>query len=438
MLGSKFAYSLVLLAVFSARAAFAAEPAPDCSRQPGSLPRPTVPAGTPDPANPIEHIVVMMLENHSFDNVLGALTQPEYYGGEIDGITPGLFNRDPSGSPVSPFHLGKDCIKDMDHSWDGAHAEYNGGANDGFVRRNDSRSHDGYRAMGYYDQRDYPLMYFLADHYSVADRYFSSVMGPTHSNRMYMYSATSRGHIRNQQPNYLAGGWTWKTIFEQLNDAGVSWTYYVTDLSDISLFSRMYLKNLKHFRHVSKFKDDATEGKLAQVVFIENSSILGDEHPPSTFQITQHAVSKDLQALIDSPMWATSAFFVTYDEGGGSFDHVPPPRACVPDNILPVRSKGEKEPGGFDRYGFRVPAVVVSPWAKRHHVSHEVYDHSSILKFIETKFNIPALTARDANADPMLEMFDFNNPDFYRPTLPEPKVRIKDLVDCLFKKGYRD
>jgi phospholipase C len=412
------------------------ETPPTCLIPAGVLPRPNVPAGTPDPSIPIEHVFVIMSENHSFNNVLGKLTQPQYYGDEIDGIQPGQFNLDTKGRMVEPFHLGKDCVKDMDHNWNGSWIEFNDGAMDKFIARNDKKN-DGYRVMGYYDQTDYPLMYALADHYAVADNFFSSVMGPTHPNRWYLYTGTSHGRVNNRFPNLLKGGWKWKTIFEQLTDAGVSWTFYHADLSTLMLFTRFWFKNLStHIRHVSRLGPDMRKGRLAQVVFIEPSAILGEEHPPFSFKTNQIAVSKYLRMVIGSKQWPKSAFFLTYDEAGGNWDHVPPPPACKPDLIDPIRDKGERL-GGFDRHGFRVPAILVSPYAKRHYVSHKVYDHTSILRFIETKFNVPSLTARDANADPMLDMFDFDSPDFSRPTLPRPRLTFRDVWDCFFKKGYR-
>ncbi len=129
-----------------------------------------------------------------------------------------------------------------------------------------------------------------------------------------------------------------------------------------------------------------------------------------------------INAILASPQWPRSALFFTYDEHGGFFDHVRPPRACVPDNISPSLSPGD-EPGEYDRYGFRVPFVVVSPFARSHYVSHKVYDHTSILRFIEARFDLPALTRRDANANAMLKLFDFKHPPFVNPpTLPAAPI----------------
>jgi phospholipase C len=131
-----------------------------------------------------------------------------------------------------------------------------------------------------------------------------------------------------------------------------------------------------------------------------------------------------------SPNWPTSALFLTYDEHGGYYDHVPPPAAPIPDNIPPNLKAGDT-PGAFDRYGFRVPAVVVSPFAKPHYVSHVVDDHTSILRFMELRFGLPALSNRDLNADPMLDMFDFSKPQFTTPpNLPAAVVDPAKLAAC--------
>ena len=137
-----------------------------------------------------------------------------------------------------------------------------------------------------------------------------------------------------------------------------------------------------------------------------------------------------IATLFASPQWPRSALFLTYDEHGGFFDHVPPPPACKPDDIAPILESGD-EPGEFDRYGIRVPMALVSPFARRHFVSHTAYDHTSVLRFIETRFDLPALTARDANADPMLELFDFQHPRFRKPPkLPKAKIDPKRLAGC--------
>ena len=170
---------------------------------------------------------------------------------------------------------------------------------------------------------------------------------------------------------------------------------------------------------------DAQNGTLPQVAFVDPSFVgegENDEHPPTNIQLGQAFTAKIIKALMSGPAWQSTVIFLTYDEHGGYFDHVPPPAACTPDDIPPMLQPGD-EPGAFDRYGIRVPVVAISPFSKRNYVSHRVYDHTSILRFIETRFDLPALTRRDANADPMLDFFDFADPPFVKPpSLPAATV----------------
>ena len=143
-------------------------------------------------------------------------------------------------------------------------------------------------------------------------------------------------------------------------------------------------------------------------------------------------MSQVVQAMMQSPQWPHSALIVTFDEHGGIYDHVPPPPACAPDDIAPITNPMDNAPGDFAQYGVRVPLIVVSPYAKPHFVSHTVYDHTSITRFIETRFKLPALTRRDANADPLTDLFDFKKAAFATPPpLPTPTVDPQHLADCI-------
>ncbi len=179
---------------------------------------------------------------------------------------------------------------------------------------------------------------------------------------------------------------------------------------------------------------DAKAGTLPQVAFVDPifagpNNVENDEHPPRNIQVGQNFVAGIIDALFKSPNWSSSAFFLTYDEHGGYYDHVPPPAAVPPDSHgVP---SGLLSPPVFDRYGMRVPVVVVSPFSRSHFVSHVVHDHTSILRFIETRFGLPALTNRDAAADPMLEFFDFENPTFASPpALPAATIDAQGAAQC--------
>jgi phospholipase C len=255
----------------------------------------------------------------------------------------------------------------------------------------------------------------------MSDRHFCSLLGPTFPNRHYLLSGTSAGHIRND----LVFA-TQTSIFESLDNAGVTWKVYQSDFAFALLYSYVQAQ-IANVRPIAEFYTDAAAGTLPQVAFVDpiffaDETTQNDEHPPNNVQLGQAFVASIVDAMFTSPLWTDSALFITYDEHGGFYDHVPPPPACVPDAIPPNLQPGD-EPGAFDRYGIRVPFVVVSPFARKRYVSHTVTDQTAVLRFIETRFDLPALTNRDANADPLLEMFDFDDPPFLTPpTLPDAVV----------------
>jgi phospholipase C len=174
-----------------------------------------------------------------------------------------------------------------------------------------------------------------------------------------------------------------------------------------------------------KFADflrDCAAGTLPQVSLVSPGTHAYTEESPNDIQLGEAYSAAIVNAVMSGPGWDKTAMFFTYDEHGGYYDHVPPPAAVPPDNIAPMTQPGD-QPGGFDVYGPRVPGFVISPFAKKDYVSHVVHDHTSILKFIETKFNLGAMTARDANADDLLDCFDFKAAAFREPpTLPGPAL----------------
>ncbi|HEU5233791.1 MAG TPA: alkaline phosphatase family protein, partial [Terriglobales bacterium] len=273
----------------------------------------------------------------------------------------------------------------------------------------------GRRSMGYYDWTDLPYYYELGFQFGTSDRYFSSVETRTIPNRMYLFAATSFGHINNDSPP--GGGWQQATIFDRLDAAGIKWRVYRVDetnsLADWATYQR---DSGKVFPISQYFTDVKSESTTPQVVFIDRGggSAGADEHPGSDIQTGAAEVAKIINALLVSPSWHSSAFFLSWDEPGGFYDHVQPAGLTKPDNIAPMLCCGEPS-GDFAHSGLRVPLVVVSPWVKPHFVSHVVRDHTSILKFIEDRFGLQPLTARDANADDMMEFFDFSTPHLATP-----------------------
>jgi phospholipase C len=390
---------------------------------------------------PVDHIVVLMQENRSADNYLGQLNAFGQTAYEAEPTTGNPDPLNPTGPPIVPFHKTTYCeTSDLNHSWNGTHQSWDNGAMDGFTAANDSASANadpadpsGTRAMGYYDQSDLPFYYGLYNTFATNDRYFSSVLSQTFPNRLYLYAGTSFGHIRNDVFNS-----TQKSVFELLDQGFVSWKIY-SDQSGLSfgslLFKYVSDREAQHVFPMSQYYADAAAGTLPNVSFvdpkfIDTPGVESDEHPPSNVQVGQKFVADVINGLMASPNWGSSALFLTYDEHGGFYDHVAPPEAPKPDNIAPMLRSGDT-PGAFDRYGVRVPVVVVSPFAKAHYVSHVTDDHTSILRFIELRFGLPALTNRDLNADPMGDMFDFSTPHFASPpTLPTAVIDPAQLAAC--------
>ncbi len=396
----------------------------------------------PNPHNsPLQHIVVLMQENRSADNYLGQLNASGQTGYSAEPTTGNPNPLDPTGPAIVPFHKTTYCeTSDLNHSWNGTHQEWDNGAMDGFTAANSSTSASadpadptGSRTMGYYDQTDLPFYYGLYNTFSTNDRYFASALTQTFPNRFYLYAGTSAGLIRND--TFLS---TQKSVFELLDQASVTWKVY-SDQPNLSfpslLFKYVNDRKAQHVFTMTQYYADAAAGQLPAVSFVDpkfldTPTVESDEHPPANVQVGQKFVADVVNGLMSSPNWRSSALFLTYDEHGGFYDHVAPPRAPIPDNIAPKLKPGDA-PGAFDRYGIRVPVVVVSPYAKPHYVSHITDDHTSILRFIELRFGLPALTNRDVNADPMYDMFDFSTPHFASPpSLPAATIDPAGLAAC--------
>jgi phospholipase C len=390
----------------------------------------------PNPNNlPLAHVLVLMQENRSADHYLGRLAtqgQPNYEA------EPNVGNPDPTnpfGPPILPFHQTAYCeVADLDHSWNGTHNEVNGGAMDGFTAANvDPNDPTGSRAMGYYDQTDLPFYYALYSAFATGDRYFCSALTQTFPNRLYLLAGTSFGHIRND-----VFGSTHTSVFELLDASAVTWKIYASQYPlgyGWIFFQYVQDHAAEHVFPIDQYFTDAMNGDLPDVSFVDPDVVASpatenDEHPPSNVQVGQQFVADILNALMSGPAWSSSAFFLTYDEHGGYYDHVVPPAAPIPDAIPPMLEPNDIA-GAFDQYGVRVPVVVVSPYSKPAFVSHVVHDHTSILRFIEYRFGLPSLSNRDAAADPMLEFFDFTTPAFATPpSLPAAVVDPNQLAAC--------
>ncbi|HWR35801.1 MAG TPA: alkaline phosphatase family protein [Clostridia bacterium] len=369
----------------------------------------------------LEHIIFMIQENRSQDNYFGRMVQYRQDRGFMDpydSLPLNVAPLDRAGHPVQPYHFETVCHENLSPGWNESHYDVNGGKMDNFMKTTGSIPStidpDGTRAMGYYDWTDLPYYYELAFQFATSDRFFASVLAPTIPNRMYLFAATSFGHIRPDAAP--SGGWTQPTIFDALDKAGVSWRYYYQDNSVYLAEWQTWAKDSGKVYNISNWYSDVNnESTLPKVIFIERAGKLGlDEHPTNNIQKGAASVKKILDALMQSPSWASAAFIWSFDEGGGLYDHVNPPAVVKPDGIAPMLRSTDR-PGDFNQMGFRVPLIVVSPWAKPHYVSHTPMELTSILRLIEKRFAVPSLTARDANAPDMTEFFDFSNPAWLTP-----------------------
>jgi phospholipase C len=385
----------------------------------------------------LKHIIFFVQENRSFDNYFGMLGPYKASLGlanNIDGIDLNATLLNTQGQPVHPFHYRSVCVENVSPSWNESHVDVNGGKMDGFMLTTTSVPSTidptGTRAMGYYDQTDLPYYYELAARFATSDRFFSPLLANTVPNRMYLFTATSFGNIIPANPP--SGGFTQPTIFDRLDQAGVSWRYYYQDAPTSAFIQQfaVYRQDAAKVVSISNWINDVqNSATLPSVIFIERAGTSGrDEHPGSNLQAGASVGANLINTLIQSPSWRDSAFILTYDEGGALYDHVRPAREVKPDPIAPKLTASDK-PGDFNQSGFRVPMIVVSPWVKPSFVSHTARDYTSILRLIEDTFHASSLTLRDANADNMMEFFDFSGaPPLLTPPFlpPQPTNGVCD------------
>jgi phospholipase C len=356
-----------------------------------------------------------------------------------DGL-PTATNPYPDGRLQRAFRMPTTCqlAGTPSQEWAASHNAYDNGANDGFVRTTISPASSeivGAVAMGYWTGEDLPLTYSLASEFPIGDRWFCSVLGQTDPNRRYLIAATSSGMtddfgtspadaVANAALGVPAAN---GTIFQRLSAAGISWADYSAHFPTGATMS-LYAANDSAFFEtnappLSQFFTDAKSGKLPQFSLLDPNYSTQSQENPQNIAVGEGFLSQVLDALSSSGLWRKTLFILVYDEHGGYYDHVPPPAALAPDAIPPAVNPGESTYDGFARYGFRVPSVVVGPYAKRNHVSHQVYDHTSILAFLERKWNLNAMTYRDANANDLLDFLDLEAMSKRQPTFPElPKL----------------
>jgi phospholipase C len=358
-------------------------------------------AQLPPPADSgIDHIIVVMMENRSFDHYLGWLPG-------ADGRQSGLTYVDRDGVRHGTYHLedAQGCgHPDPDHSFEGGRVEYNDGRCDGWLRagQNDIFS------IGYYSQQDLAFYGKAAPYWTVCDQYFSAIMAETYPNRFYQHAAqTDRIHNSTTVS-------TLPTIWDRLAAAGLTGRYYFYDVPFTALWGTKYLSISHPF---SQFLTDCATGSLPELSFVdpkfldEDSGTSADDHPHADIRAGQYFLSQIYQAVTTSPAWERTLLVINYDEWGGFFDHVAPSVAPDADPDWGLR-------------GFRVPCLVISPRARRGHVAHDVYDHTSVLKAIEWRWGLAPLTPRDSAARNIAEVLDFTDP----PDLSAPRWSVPPFV----------
>jgi phospholipase C len=457
--------------------------------RPETLPRPDLPAGT-DLIPEIKHIVVLMMENHSYDNYLGMLT------GRGEGFplgpagAPDVTNPRSGGGPVPAHHLAS-TVQEPDvptQSWHASHLQRSAGACDGFVTSAQALlpGRDPTVPMGYWTEQDLPFYYGLAKTFPLADHWFCSCLGPTFPNRRFLIAGTAHGLVDDlpfELVDYPPAG----TIFDMLTKHGISWVnyHYVSRASIVlkralggrglvalrrfvslgrwfpplvsaergnkSFTADVYPLGLApcllHLRSADQFFAAADSGTLPSFSIVDPDFDAFSEENPQEIRNGESFAAEVINRVMYGQGWPGTLLIWVYDEHGGYYDHVPPPAAPPPDDVegrslltMPawVRAclrpffaryiagieQKDAGPRQYDRYGFRVPAVIVSPYARPGHVCSQVLDHTSVLKLIEQKWNLPPLTNRDAAAASPLDALDLASPPAFRtpPTLPAPAV----------------
>ncbi|MGC2696494.1 MAG: alkaline phosphatase family protein [Candidatus Angelobacter sp.] len=454
------------------------QPTPTATPAPSPTPTPTLQSS-------VNHIIIMAQENRSFDHYFGHLMQywqkngyPQATNGTIfDGMPDTATNvGDPPGPgqpapTITAYPLATMCVENPSPSWNESHVDFNKHdpasitfQGDGYAQTagHEGPIHDvvGKRVMGFYTGDNLNYYYFMASNFATSDRWFSPAMSRTQINRMYMLAATSQGHA--YPLDSTTGPVTAKPIVQLLDENHITWKDYVHPANAAAgqkpcttatcLMGQSYLNQFSYagfilknepqnIAPVDQFLTDAANRTLPQVVYIDPASEEGlDEHPTdiglggNDIQTGAQFVSTLINGLMNSPSWKDSVFILTWDEFGGFFEHVSPQPMPNPDGILPK----DLRPGDtctnadgsinssptcrFEYTGYRLPLIVISPFTKKNFVSHTVADYTATLKLIETRFNLPALTARDAAQMDMTEFLDFANVPWKTPPTPPAQL----------------
>jgi phospholipase C len=410
----------------------------------------------------VEHVVILMKENRSFDHYFGTLGGIRGFNDKAtlptDGQASIFQQNNGSGGFVEPFRADSDTTNALNmgglpHGWPDGHAMWNNGRWDNWVPAK------GANTMAYFTREDVPFHYALADSFTVCDQYFCSVMGPTNPNRVHLYTgmldvqASGNGPLLNNTPT--DGPLTWTTYIERLQAAGVSWRVYQgsdgtepfrtaltpTVLGDLdypnpyntmNAFQQIIdapadspLAAVSAKRTYAQLVADVKANQLAQVSWLMPAAWCS-EHPVYTPADGATYTAAILDALTSNPeVWSKTVLFVMYDENDGFFDHVvaPTPPASVSGGISNIDTTNELfvsspfwpgYPPGPVGLGGRVPMLVISPWSKGAWTCSEVFDHTSVIRFLEARFGVsePNITTwRRAICGDLTSAFDFKHPN---------------------------
>jgi phospholipase C len=363
----------------------------------------------------IKHVFVIMQENHTFDNYFGTFPGADGLSAGLSvPVNPGAT----AGAVVEPYHLPNLRTQDLDHSEITARNAFNSGRMDGFVAAQQDRNLPGSLALGYYDSTDIPFYWDLAKEYVLADRFFSSAMGGSLANHQYWVAGMDSG----KGESIPAEGIQLTTIFDRLQNAGFSWKFYVKNYDPSLNFRHIVPSNprnseiawvplltipsvvddpskMARIQDLGNLYHDLADGTAPSVSYIIQGGT--SEHPPGHVGNGQNATVGIITAIMRSQEWKDSAIVLTWDDWGGWYDHVVPPQVDA------------------DGYGFRVPTLIISPYAKQGYILKETADFTSILKFIETLHGLAPLTSRDESATDLMAAFDFEQVPRV-PSQPQP------------------
>jgi phospholipase C len=371
----------------------------------------------------IKHVVIIVKENRTFDNYFGTFPG-------ADGATTGVIS---TGDTIPLGHTPDRTPHDIDHSYQAAVKAIDGGAMDQFDLIAGGNVNGEFLAYTQLTEQDIPNYFAYARAFTLADAMFSSLTGPSFPNHLYTVGAQSGGAINN--PANSQGRWgcdspansrvqtldddgnfgkpvypcfDFDTLADRLEEKGLSWKYYAPGegqpgyiWSALDAIAHIRLTDLwtQHVVPDTQFEQDALNGDLPAVSWVVTGA--GSEHPPSSSCVGENWTVRQINAIMQGPRWKSTAVFITWDDFGGFYDHVPPP--------------------AVDNFGFgpRVPLLIISPYARPGFISHTVYEFSSLLRFVEARFRLEPLTDRDSAANDLLDSFDFTQRPLRRVILQE-------------------